>query len=688
MSVTRTEVGWTLLGEIPTGQQALNSLRILTLSSNDSGVISYTSNNNYKVFYFSLSGSSLASNNSKTYTIPFSGSTTAFPIGGYGQNFAWFFSGKINRYDHPNLYTIEQETTGNPQLSLHGFDAIERDNGAVGYLAYSMQEIGGIFEYNYNNSLLIWGRPSDAELSPRTSVNVGFTGNVRLSRNGLICCVFGDYNSVKTIRVYSGEFTNANSTSAVKLGGDIVVPGNSLSDVRINNTGTRLLATTLTLIYYYELVASQWVLQSTVAIPLEANEFLQGISINADSSILIASSNTVLYTYTLSGGAWFLVAQMGASISNTFYGAQIDIAQNSVFLAAANGQTGTNIYRSTITEVTYDAPVITPGQSFTLAETNAFSGALAMLNDGLNRQVTSWSATGLPTGLSINATTGQITGTPTAKGQFTASITASNPDGSDTESVTFSVVDNFPLYAGATRATAVYAGATAAKAIYYGPSLLWNVAGWEPSTLQNNLLVFYRLNDAGGGVLSLADSSGNNRTLTNTGGVLLGTGVISGAASFQSPRWLSVALPFNTAQPWAISFWANISNLKNYFTLIGGESTGRLHIHGDSSGRLYLNNGFSDGVSVPNFFTEGQWAHYAFSRSGSTLSVYKNYELINTYNLTASYTQTSTLYIGRVIFTPDDFQFVGRMDAIGLWSRAITSAEVSQLYNNGAGLEI
>lgn len=275
-----------------------------------------------------------------------------------------------------------------------------------------------------------------------------------------------------------------------------------------------------------------------------------------------------------------------------------------------------------------------------------------------------------------------------AIGSLSDNATVSATAAGDSSVQRLELKDVAPIYFGGTLATAIYAGATEGQAIYYGSSLLWNVAGWEPSTLQNNLLAFYRLNDAGGGALSLADSSGNNRTLTNTGGVLLGAGVISGAASFQSTRYLSVALPFNTAQPWAISFWANISSLKNYFTLIGGESTGRLHIHGDSSGSLYLNNGFSDGVSVPNFFTEGQWAHYAFSRSGSTLSVYKNSTLVNTYNLTASYTQTSTLYIGRVIFTPDDFQFVGRMDAIGLWSRAITSAEVSQLYNNGAGMEI
>ena len=49
-----------------------------------------------------------------------------------------------------------------------------------------------------------------------------------------------------------------------------------------------------------------------------------------------------------------------------------------------------------------------------------------------------WSATGLPTGLQINATTGEITGTPTvAQSATNATITASNGVGND-DSVTIS----------------------------------------------------------------------------------------------------------------------------------------------------------------------------------------------------------------------------------------------------------
>ncbi|WP_445718394.1 putative Ig domain-containing protein [Flavobacterium sp.] len=53
---------------------------------------------------------------------------------------------------------------------------------------------------------------------------------------------------------------------------------------------------------------------------------------------------------------------------------------------------------------------------------------------------TSYNATGLPSGLSINTTTGQISGTPTAAGVFNVTISATNAYGTDSETLEITFV--------------------------------------------------------------------------------------------------------------------------------------------------------------------------------------------------------------------------------------------------------
>ena len=57
-----------------------------------------------------------------------------------------------------------------------------------------------------------------------------------------------------------------------------------------------------------------------------------------------------------------------------------------------------------------------------------------------NGDTISWSATGLPTGLSINSSTGAITGTPSAAGSYSTTVSiADGNGGTDSESLTWSV---------------------------------------------------------------------------------------------------------------------------------------------------------------------------------------------------------------------------------------------------------
>ncbi len=82
---------------------------------------------------------------------------------------------------------------------------------------------------------------------------------------------------------------------------------------------------------------------------------------------------------------------------------------------------------------------------------SAYTGfAAPALVDG-NTGVT-FSATGLPAGLSINATTGAITGTPSEAGSFTVQLSATNSTGAVTVpvSITVTMPANAPVYSGPT----------------------------------------------------------------------------------------------------------------------------------------------------------------------------------------------------------------------------------------------
>lgn len=247
-------------------------------------------------------------------------------------------------------------------------------------------------------------------------------------------------------------------------------------------------------------------------------------------------------------------------------------------------------------------------------------------------------------------------------------------------------------------AVSVYAGTVQAKAAYYAGKKIWSLPNWLPPGILTNILGFYRLNDNGSGGLSLLDSSGKANTLTNINGVQLGAGIINGGASFSSGKYLR-ALPvnsFKTNEEYTISLWVNISSFKNNYCLVGGNGVsapyGSLAIYGDSSGTLHLNNGAGVDVQIANFFELNTWTHCAFLRRfNNDFWIYKNGTLLEIkasvlqgylYNWTELYFGS---FPGR---SSEDYQFLGRMDAIGIWSKWLSQEKIIQLYNAGAGLEL
>jgi hypothetical protein len=102
---------------------------------------------------------------------------------------------------------------------------------------------------------------------------------------------------------------------------------------------------------------------------------------------------------------------------------------NSTVTLTPTGPAGTGAATTATLSISAGAPLITSGQSFNGRVGQSFS-ATPELTNASGRPATSWSATGLPAGLTINATTGVISGTPTSSGSITANLTASSSAGS------------------------------------------------------------------------------------------------------------------------------------------------------------------------------------------------------------------------------------------------------------------
>jgi hypothetical protein len=228
---------------------------------------------------------------------------------------------------------------------------------------------------------------------------------------------------------------------------------------------------------------------------------------------------------------------------------------------------------------------------------------------------------------------------------------------------------------------------------------------WKPAAAGggNNLLTSLLAHYDMGGTLSESDSTANARTLTEASGLVptSAAGKIGNArfAAGDSRFLYSSDVAFKPgAGPFSVSFWVYLTAGASGFPgLIGKYDTGASQrcwcVLLDASSVPYLEVS-TDGstvaasVSWTGGLSTGTWHHIVAVISGSQLRISVNGGTFQDaafsgtcFNSSADMTVLCRLSSGSAAGSHN-----GGMDHIDLWNKALTSTDVSNLNNGGAGL--
>ena len=203
----------------------------------------------------------------------------------------------------------------------------------------------------------------------------------------------------------------------------------------------------------YTVTASNTGGSDTATVTIEVNDVApSSISYSPNSFTLTKGTAMTAVTPSASGGpvtSWSVSPSLPAGLSLDTSTGEISGTPTAITSSASYTITASNTGGSDTATVTIVVNDVAPSSvtyspnSFTLTKGTAMTAVTPSSSGG---PVTSWSVSpSLPAGLSLDTSTGEISGTPTAiTSSATYTITASNTGGSDTASVTIEVNDVAP----------------------------------------------------------------------------------------------------------------------------------------------------------------------------------------------------------------------------------------------------
>lgn len=226
-------------------------------------------------------------------------------------------------------------------------------------------------------------------------------------------------------------------------------------------------------------------------------------------------------------------------------------------------------------------------------------------------------------------------------------------------------------------------------------------------TLLTNLVAYWKLDESSG---NASDSSGGGFTLTNNNSVTYAAGLINNGADFgasNSTKSLSITNDLGiTGGNISISAWIKPTSLpandptdptpSGRFTIVWQEDGGNgvantIHLSQVGGVQKVIYSRWRQGIAIQvsevNHTTStSTWTHVVATYDGVNGRCYVNNGTPGVTAMSGNGNPTSDR--SAIGFSPSGnvAYFSGMVDEVGVWSKALTAGEITQLYNSGNGL--
>jgi len=216
-----------------------------------------------------------------------------------------------------------------------------------------------------------------------------------------------------------------------------------------------------------------------------------------------------------------------------------------------------------------------------------------------------------------------------------------------------------------------------------------SLLGAGAGTLLNGIVAYWKMGESSGNLLDSVGSDDAVPINSPTQGV---TGKIGNACSFNGiDNYVEPNIAIKTA-PFTISFWTKQNIAPVLYDVITGRMTNSnfwndaWQFYWESTSDLRFVVGTWDiNFAAATGLTWADWNHILGTWDGTTIRLYVNNVEGTSGTFTGTLAGTKKVNIGRG--QPNNAYNVDAIvDEYGIWNRVLTAAEITELYNSGAGL--